>query len=233
MIRVIAVLLFLSLYVPPATILGHVLARLAGSPAPLYRLGRFGVRVGLLLSGTDVVVEGREHLQDPSNTVVMPNHVSHLDAPVLFQALGIDLKVVAKKGIFRIPFLRTALRLAGFIPVDRADRAQAREAISRAAECLKAGACFLIFPEGTRSHTGELGQFRKGGFVAALEAGSRIVPVALRGTRERMPRGGLRVRPGRVHVRVLDPVEAGSYSYDDRDQLVAAVRGRIAAALSG
>jgi 1-acyl-sn-glycerol-3-phosphate acyltransferase len=159
--------------------------------------------------------------------------VSHLDAPVLLQALGVDFRAVAKKEVFYVPFFSSVLRFAGFIEVDRGDRAQATRAIARAVDALKRGACFLIFPEGTRSRTGEVGPFKKGGFVVAMDAGSRIVPVALQGTRELMPRGGFRIRPGTVRVRVLDPVSAGSYSYGDRDALIADVRGRIAAALAG
>src|SRR5207245_6831605 len=105
---------------------------------------------------------------------------------------------------------------------------QARQAVDRAARSLQEGHCFLIFPEGTRTRTGELGPFRKGAFVAAIEADSRIVPAALQGVRELMPRGGLRIRPGTVRIRLLDPVPAGSYSYDDRERLVAEVRGRLA-----
>lgn len=69
--------------------------------------------------------------------------------------------------------------------------------------------------------------------MAALESGSRILPVALEGTRELMPKGGLKIRPGTVRVRVLDPVDTGSYSYADRERLAAEVRGRIAEALAG
>jgi 1-acyl-sn-glycerol-3-phosphate acyltransferase len=124
------------------------------------------------------------------------------------------------------------LRFAGFIAVDRKDRAQATGAIAKTALSLEAGNTFLIFPEGTRSRTGELGELKRGGFVAAINARSRIVPVAVQGTRELMPRGGFRIRPGAVRIRVLDPVEAGRYSYDDRDQLVNEVRGRMVAALA-
>ena len=78
------------------------------------------------------------------------------------------------------------------------------------------------------SRTGELGPFKKGGFVAAIEAGSRLVPVVVHGGRELMPRGGFSVRAGTVRVRVLDPVEVGSYSYAQRDRLVAEVHRRNA-----
>jgi 1-acyl-sn-glycerol-3-phosphate acyltransferase len=233
MIRALLILLFLPAYTVTASALGYVVARLVGSPALLYSLGRLGIRVALFLAGTRIVVEGRERLADHGNAMIMANHVSHLDAPVLLLAFGIDFKAVAKKEVFYLPFFNSVLRFAGFIEVDRSNRAQATRAIARAVSALKAGACFLIFPEGTRSRTGELGPFKKGGFVVAMDAGSRIVPVALQGTRELMPRGGFRIRPGTVRVRVLDPVIAGSYSYDDRDLLIADVRGRIAAALAG
>lgn len=232
MIRTLAALLFLALYVPVASLVGLSMAHLMRSPAVLYKLGRFGIAVALFLSGTRVVVEGREKLGDARNTVVMPNHVSHLDAPVLFEALGIDFKAVAKKEIFKIPFLGHVLRFAGFIEVDRTDRTQARQALDRAAASLRDGNCFLIFPEGTRTRTGELGPFKRGAFVAAIEAGSRVVPAVLQGVGELMPRGRLRMRPGTVRLRLLDPVSAQSYSYDDRERLAKDVRGRIAEALA-
>ncbi len=232
MIRALLIILFLPAYTLLACLIGYGPARLLGSPALLYGLARFGIRVALFLAGTRIVVEGRHLLGDARNTVIVANHVSHLDAPVLLQALGVDFRAVAKKEVFYVPVFSTVLRFAGFIEVDRADRAQATRAIARAVEALKRGSCFLIFPEGTRSRTGELGPFKKGGFVVAMDAGSRIVPVALQGTRELMPRGGFRIRPGTVRVRVLDPVMAGSYSYDRREALVSDVRGRIAAALA-
>lgn len=232
MIRAVLVFSFLPAYMALASLLGYPLARLLGSPALLYSLGRFGIRVGLLLAGARVVVEGRERLAGIRNTVVMSNHVSLLDAPVLFQALGVDLKAVAKKEVFRFPFLHRCLRYAGFIEVDRSNREQAARAIQAAVSSLRDGHCFLIFPEGTRSRDRRLGPFKKGGFVVAIDAGSRILPVTLSGVHELMPRGSLRIRPGTIRVTVLDPVEAGSYSYATREELMAEVRGRMASALA-
>jgi 1-acyl-sn-glycerol-3-phosphate acyltransferase len=214
-----------------ASLFGYPLARLLGSPSILYSLGRFGARVMLLLAGTRFVVEGREHLADTRNLIVMPNHVSQLDAPVIALTLGIDFKAVVKTEIYRTPFFQYCLRYAGFIEVDRSDPEQSHRAIDAAVASLRAGNCFLIFPEGTRTKTGRLGELKKGGFLVAIDAGSRIVPVAIQGIRELLPRGGFRIRPGTVTVRVLDPVDARGYSYDDRDRLIAEVRGRIAAAL--
>lgn len=214
-----------------ASLFGYPLARLSGSPALLYVLGRFGSRLMLFLAGTRFVVEGKERLADTRNVVIMPNHVSQLDAPVVALTLGVDFKAVVKTEIYRTPFFHYCLRYAGFIEVDRSDPDQSHRAIAAAAASLRSGNCFLIFPEGTRTLSGRLGEFKKGGFVVAMEAGSRILPVAITGIRELLPRGGFRVRPGTVTVRVLDPVDAGGYSYDDRDRLIAEVRGRVAEAL--
>jgi 1-acyl-sn-glycerol-3-phosphate acyltransferase len=231
MLRTVLLVLVILPYTAAAAVIGLPLATISGSVAILYRLGHWGVRLALFLAGTRIALEGRERLGDARNTVVISNHVSHLDAPVLFDALGIDFKAVVKKEIFSWPFLGRILRRAGFVAVDRRDRIQSALSLSRAAEALRAGACLLVFAEGTRSPTGALGRFKKGGFVAAIEAGSRIVPVAVQGSRELMPRGGFALKRGTVRVRVLDPVEAASYSYADRDRLAGEVHARIAAAL--
>jgi 1-acyl-sn-glycerol-3-phosphate acyltransferase len=214
-----------------ASLIGYPIARLLGSPALLYALGRIGVRIGLFLAGTRVVIRGLEKLADPRNAVVMANHQSMLDPPVLFQVLGIDFKAVLKVEIYRVPFLHLPLNYAGFIAIDRKNRIQSQQAVRNIAVALRAGATFLVFPEGTRSRTGELQPFKKGAFVAAIDAGSRIFPVALRGFAELLPRGSFRVRPGTALVEVLDPIQAGGYSYERRGELVERVRSSIDAAL--
>lgn len=231
MLRAFLIAVLVPPYTAAAALVGIPVAMATGSVALLYRLGHWGVRLALFLAGTRIVLEGRENLGDVRNTVFISNHVSHLDAPVLFEALATQLRAVVKKEIFAWPFLGPVLRRAGFVAVDRRDRIQSGQALSRAAESLRAGHCFLVFAEGTRSRTGELGPFKKGGFVIGLEAGSRIVPVVVQGGRELMPAGGFRVRGGEVRVRVLDPIDAAGYSYGDRDRLADEVHARIARAL--
>jgi 1-acyl-sn-glycerol-3-phosphate acyltransferase len=233
MLSSILILLFLPLYTLVGSLFGYAIARLTGSPRVLYRLGRLGARTALALAGTKVVFEGLEPLlHDHGNVVVMPNHESNLDALILFGLVPIDFKAVYKREINRFPFFRHALHYAGFLDVDRSEKADARMAVTRAVLSLKSGSSFVIFPEGTRSRTGALGEFKKGGFVVAIEAGSRIVPVAIKGARALMPRGQFAVRPGEVTLRVLDPVDAAAYSYEDRERLIALVRGRIEEALA-
>jgi 1-acyl-sn-glycerol-3-phosphate acyltransferase len=234
MLRSILLLLFLPPYALLGSLLGYPIARLLGSPGVLYALGRFGARAALRIAGTRVVFTGLSPLlRDHRNVVVMPNHASNLDAPILFGLVPIDFKAVYKHELDRFPFFRHALHFAGLVPVNRADRSDARRAMAKAVDSLRAGSAFVIFPEGTRSRTGELGEFKKGGFVVAIEARSRIYPVAIQGARELMPKGGFGVRPGTVRVEVLDPIEAGGYIYEDRDRLLRVVKGRIEAALRG
>ena len=230
-LRTLLVVLFLAPYSVLASVLGYPLARLQGSPALLYVLARFGARAACRLAGIRIEIEGLEHVRDHRNLVLMPNHVSNLDAAILFGHIRLPFKAVAKRELFSFPFVHYCLRYAGFIDVDRRDPGQSRKAMTRAVASLKGGNCFIIFPEGTRSLNGELGEFRKGAFVVAIEAGSRIAPVAVLGAEKLMPRGRFVIQPGTVRIRVLDPVDAASYSYQDRDRLVAEVRGRIAAAL--
>ncbi len=230
MTRAVVVLLFLSLFIPPASIAGVLLALVVGHPRPIYRLGRLCIHLGLKLGGIRVSVRGLEHLGDARNVMLMANHASMLDPCVLLEAIPVDFKVLVKQELFKVPFLGTAMRRAGLIPVDRADRERARASIAKAVESLKAGNSFLVFPEGTRSRTGELGDLRKGVFIAAMEAGSRIVPVAVKGTRELLPKGRFSIQPGPVTVELLPPVQASPDG--SREDLMAEVRVRIAAALA-
>lgn len=230
MIRAAVVLLFLTLFIPPATIVGVLGAWITGKARPIYVLGRICIHLGLKLAGVRVRARGLEHLGDGRDLVLMANHASLLDPCVVLEAVPVDFKVLVKRELFKVPFLGTAMLRAGLIPVDRANREQARQSIVRAVESLRAGNCFLVFPEGTRTRTGELGELKKGVFIAAMEAGSRIVPVAVRGTRTLLPKGGFSIVPGEVTVELLPAVPAGPDA--DREQLMAEVRSRIAAALA-
>ncbi len=231
-LRTALVVLFLGPYAVLASVFGYPIARVLGSPGILYSLGRFGVRTAFLLAGIRVRLDGLERLKEAHNTVLMPNHVSHLDAAILFGFIPVPWKAVVKRELYRFPFVHYCLRFAGFIDVDRRVPREARTALARAVASLEGGSAFIIFPEGTRSDTGALGDFKKGAFAVAIEARSRIVPAAILDAARLMPKGGFWIRPGTVRVRLLDPVEAGEYSYDDRDGLVTEVRGRIAAALA-
>jgi 1-acyl-sn-glycerol-3-phosphate acyltransferase len=121
----------------------------------------------------------------------------------------------------------TVFDVGGFVPVDRGDRERAMASIQRGAESLRQGNSFLIFPEGTRSRTGELLPFKKGGFIMAIEAQAPIVPVAVQGGRASMRKGSAFVHPVRVSVRIGPPIPTAGLTLDDRDVLIARVRAEI------
>jgi 1-acyl-sn-glycerol-3-phosphate acyltransferase len=207
-----------------------LLAILIGSPAILYRVGLIGVRLGLFLSGIRYTVTGREHLQRNRAAVYAVNHTSNVEPPILFDTLSDlfpRLRVLYKAELRKLPVLTWAFDLAGFVPLERGNRDQSLPAIERAAEALRDGNSFLIFPEGTRSRDGMLLPFKKGGFIMALKAQAPVVPIAIDGARAAMRKGSPWIQPVVVRVAIGPPTETAGLSLDDRDKLIAAVRGEV------
>jgi 1-acyl-sn-glycerol-3-phosphate acyltransferase len=198
----------------------------------LYILGHGGVRMGFALAGINYRVEGANHLLRDRAAVYCSNHQSHIDPPVLFEALHPEMRILYKAEIDRLPLLPRAFRLAGFIPVDRKNKEAGMRAIDKAAASLRAGNSFLVFPEGTRSPTNEMLPFKKGAFIMAIKAQAPVVPVAIRGGRAAMRRGSRVIQPVTVTVRVGEPVETAGLDVKDRDAVIATVRSRIAALLA-
>ena len=207
-----------------------LLAILIGSPAILYRVGLIGVRLGLFLSGIRYTVTGREHLQRNRAAVYAVNHTSNVEPPILFDTLSDlfpRLRVLYKAELRKLPILTWAFDLAGFVPLERGNRDQSLPAIDRAAEALRDGNSFLIFPEGTRSRDGALLPFKKGGFIMALKAQAPVVPIAIDGARAAMRKGSPWIQPVVVRVAIGPPIATAGLTLDDRDKLTAAVRGEV------
>jgi 1-acyl-sn-glycerol-3-phosphate acyltransferase len=177
-----------------------------------------------VVAGLDIKlkVEGREQLDRDERYVVMSNHESHFDIPILFKTVSPSLRMVTKTELFRIPIWGPAMREAGFIEIDRANRERAIESLKIAREKLASGIHVWIAPEGTRSRTGEMLPFKKGGFMLALDAGARILPVGISGTREVLPPDHSRTFRGKkVGVVIGDPIDVEG---KDRDALMAETR---------
>ncbi len=131
--------------------------------------------------------------------VLVSNHQSLVDIPVLLSLLP-EIRIIAKKELFRIPLFGRAMRRAGFLEIDRSNRARAFHTIDEAAERVRAGTSILVFAEGTRSRDDHIQPFKKGAFVLATSAQVAVVPVAVRGANRRLPKGALSLNPGTVHV---------------------------------
>jgi 1-acyl-sn-glycerol-3-phosphate acyltransferase len=198
----------------------------------LYRLGHGGVALALALAGIRYRVIGREHVPVGRAVVFCANHESNVDPPVLFRALHPRLHILYKAELRKLPVLGRVLEVGGFVAVQRENRDAAFASIEQAAQSVRDGNSFLIFPEGTRSKTDQLLPFKKGGFVMALGAQAPIVPVAISGGRAAMRKGSAFIRPVSVTVKIGEPVETAGRTTDDRDVIIATVRSRIEALLA-
>jgi 1-acyl-sn-glycerol-3-phosphate acyltransferase len=191
-----------------------------------------------LVEGSDLSldVRGRENVAPHKAYLVMSNHQSHYDIPVLFYVLGANLRMIAKLELFSLPIFGPAIREAGFIAIDRSNRNRAVESLAVAKDSLAKGTNVWIAPEGTRSRTGALLPFKKGGFVLSLDARWPVLPVTIQGTRDVLPAKGVRSTPGR-HVKVvihppIDPSRyAGLSEKEKRASFMRDVRAAIESAL--
>ena len=228
-LRTLATAIVIPLYVlvlgPPA-LLWTLVTR---DPGLLFAVGAAGVRLGFALAGLKLQVVGEEHIL-LGGAVYACNHSSNVEAPAVFlslQRLFPRVAVLYKAELRRLPVLVWAFDIGGFIPVERANPDQSWPAVERAAKSLEAGTSFFIFPEGTRSRTGELLPFKKGGFVMAIKAQAPIVPVAVSGGLSAMRKGSRVIWPAVITVEFLPAVSTSGCTFDDRDAVVARVRQAI------
>jgi 1-acyl-sn-glycerol-3-phosphate acyltransferase len=187
-------------------------------------------RLLLRMAGTSVVVED-EHLIDPDRPqILVANHVSWFDVLVVAGYLPGSYRFIAKKELANVPFFGASWRACGHIAIDRQDINQAKGALALAEKELeKDRPTVILFPEGTRSETGELRRFKKGAFVLAIKSGIEVVPAAILGTRDVMPKGSWRIRTGRtVTLRFGPPLGVDGLTMDDRDALASKGRDAVA-----
>ncbi len=185
------------------------------------------VRGMLWFCGIKVVASGVENSTAALPCVFASNHQSLFDIPAVFHATAVNLRFVAKKSLFYIPFFGPYLALAGYISVDRKNRERAIRSLDGAAEKIRRGIPIISFPEGTRSPDGAVQRFKKGAFMLALKAGVPVVPVSISGSNRVLPKKTWLVRPGTIRIHFAPPVDTASFGMERRDELMEEVRNII------
>ena len=181
----------------------------------------------LFVSRVRVDIEGLEHIPAGRSCILMANHQSNFDIPVLLGRLPIQFRWLAKEELFRIPIFGRGMRGCGYISIDRTNRKSAFQSLKEAALKIREGASVMIFPEGTRSRDGKIRPFKKGGFVLSVDAGVPIVPIVIYGTHPIMPKGRLMVRSQDVRMEILAPINTSEYTRKTKDELMEKVRTTI------
>jgi 1-acyl-sn-glycerol-3-phosphate acyltransferase len=186
-------------------------------------------RLLLKAAGVTVSVEGAEHLSQTEAQIVVANHQSWFDILAVFYVLPVEMRFVAKKELFAIPFFGSVLKALGHVRLDRTNLKQAIAAYEVASRYIREQRLsVLVFAEGTRSRTGELQPFKSGPFVLAIESGAPVVPVYVAGTFGILPKGSIRVRPRAVQVTVAEAIPTTGLTVEDRGALRDRTRAVVA-----
>jgi 1-acyl-sn-glycerol-3-phosphate acyltransferase len=220
-------LLFMLLWTAVSVLMYGICCILAGifSKKLPQVIGRAWDRHLLWLAGVKVEVQGGEKLAPEACYVFFSNHQSALDIPILYTGLHHSIVFIAKKELFWIPIMGWGMHSMGHIVMDRSSARKARSALTKAVGRLKKNSLSLVlFPEGTRSTDGTLGEFKQGSFALALDAGVPIVPLIIEGAHERLPKNSFAVRPGKVKLTIGDQIDPSGM---EKGELAAKVRKAI------
>jgi 1-acyl-sn-glycerol-3-phosphate acyltransferase len=191
-------------------------------------LARMWARCILVVSRVRVRSEGLDKIDLSKPYLIASNHASYMDTPVILSTIRLQFRFLAKEELFKIPFLGAHLKTAGHVPVPREDPRAAIKTMTQAAENIREkGISMLIFPEGGRTRDGQLQPFKEGVAYIAIKAGVPIVPVGVTGTRAVVPIGSAVVRPGKVTVRVGDPISTEGLTLKDRQRITEQVREAV------
>ncbi len=184
------------------------------------------------INPTRVRVVGKENLVPGVSYVMVSNHQSHFDVPILMGHIWREFQWVMKKELRKVPIFGPACERIGHIYIDRKDREKAVAALNAARPRLVGGVSVLFFPEGTRSADGRMREFKKGAFVMALDLDLPILPISVSGTNAILPGRSFRLLPGKALVTIHPAVDPKAYGHEGRDRLMADVRNIIASGLT-
>ncbi len=222
---------------PLTTLLFSIVAILAslfdkGGRVP-HLVGRLWARAITREAGVTVTIKGFEHVEPGRAYVYAANHQSQFDIPAILGYLPVQFRWLAKKELFQIPVFGFAMRRAGYIPIDRSHPREAVKSLEAAAQKIRSGTSVVIFPEGTRSTDGRLLPFKTGGITLALRSQCPVLPVAIIGSRDILPRHKLLTKPGHIEIRIGPKIETTDVKPGQKDLLAAKLRASIEALMDG
>ncbi len=177
-------------------------------------------RMIIWASGVKVEITGIENITQGKNYIYIPNHQSFFDIFSLMAYLPDDFKFVLKQELVSIPFIGWGTRKLGYISIDRSSPARARFTFKGALDILRDGKSLLVFAEGTRSVDGKLQPLKRGAFQLSQGSGIPVIPVAIKGSNRIMKKGGFKIYPGVIRIRVGQPVRTEDYKKKDIPDLV-------------
>ena len=197
------------------------------TPPRQLTVARAWARSLLRIVGVKVTVEGLDRIQPGGNYVFVSNHVSFMDIPVILGNIPENFLFLAKAELFKIPFLGTHLRTAGHVSVPREDPRSAIKTLQHTAALLHDGRSTLVFPEGGRSATGLLQEFKDGAAFLAIRAQIPVVPMATIGMHEILPMHSFTFHRGQVTLRIGEPIPTAGMTTHQRGELTALAREKI------
>jgi 1-acyl-sn-glycerol-3-phosphate acyltransferase len=224
-------LLWTFLVVDPLIILSTIFCGTIAaftSPKTQTTMARLWGRSILAFARVKVEVEGLEHIKAGQGYVLVSNHLSYMDTPTILASIPVDFRFLAKEELFKIPFMGDHLKRAGHIAVPLDDPRASIKTLSLAAKTIQSlGISLLVFPEGGRSDTGELQDFKDGAAYLAIKAEAPVVPLAVIGTRKVLPMHGKKITAGKVRLIIGAPIATTGLTTRDRAALTATMRERI------
>ncbi len=180
-----------------------------------------------------VKVSGKENIQRSTSYVVVPNHQSYYDIFLIYGWLGIDIKWIMKKELKKVPGIGFGSQKVGHIFLDRSNSRVALQSLNEAKKKLVNGTSVVIFPEGTRSKSGQPGKFKRGAFKLAIDLGLPLLPVTVIDTRKVLPSDSVNLMPGKVKMVIHKPIDINEFSEENINDLINVAREKIISALPG
>jgi 1-acyl-sn-glycerol-3-phosphate acyltransferase len=202
------------------------------SPRAAFHCGTVWAWLLCRLNFTWVSVKGRGRADPRQSYIIMTNHQSHFDILAFYGHWGRQFRWVMKEELRKAPGLGWYCSAGGHVFIDRSDREKAIQSLKAAKSLLDGGISVVFFPEGTRSRDGRMREFKKGGFMMALDLGLPILPVSISFSRHVLPGKTLKLLPGRIRIKIQEPIDVTRYGVERREELMADVRKSIASGLT-